>query len=58
MNAIYRLAIPTFNVLGALTVRGKVEVEGSSKVDGNDQIPDPWSSAGIWRACSPSMTWP
>jgi hypothetical protein len=47
LSAIYRVAIPTFNILGALTVRGKVEVEGSSKVDGTDQIPPQWTTSGI-----------
>jgi hypothetical protein len=54
VNAIYRLAYPKFNVLGALTVRGKVEVEGSSKVDGTDQIPADWSSGGICPATGPA----
>ena len=49
VNAVYRLAYPKFNILGALTVRGKVEVQGSSKVDGTDQIPPQWSSSGICR---------
>ena len=52
INAVYRLAVPSFDILGALTVRGKVEVEGSSKVDGNDQIPDPWTASGICPAAS------
>jgi hypothetical protein len=47
VNAIYRIAMPTFNILGALTVRGKVEVQGSSRVDGSDQIPDQWGTSGI-----------
>ena len=52
VNAIYRLAVPSFDILGALTVRGKVEVEGSSKVDGSDQIPDPWTTSGVCPAAS------
>jgi hypothetical protein len=52
VNGIYRLAMPSFNILGALTVRGQVEVQGSSRVDGNDQIPDQWSSSGICPAAS------
>jgi hypothetical protein len=52
INAIYRLAVPSFNILGALTVRGKVEVQGSSKVDGTDQIPPQWSSSGICPAAT------
>lgn len=47
INGIYRLAIPSFNILGALTVRGKVEVQGSSRVNGQDQIPDQWTTSGI-----------
>jgi hypothetical protein len=31
VNAVYRLAYPKFNILGALTVRGQVEVQGSWK---------------------------
>jgi len=52
VNAIYRLAYPSFNILGALTVRGKVEVQGSSKVDGTDAIPPQWTSSGICPAAS------
>jgi hypothetical protein len=52
LNAIYRLAYPNFNILGALTVRGKVEVQGSSKVDGTDEIPPQWTTAGICPAAS------
>jgi len=52
VNAIYRLAYPNFNILGALTVRGKVEVQGSSKVDGTDEIPPQWTTAGICPAAS------
>jgi hypothetical protein len=55
VNAIYRLAYPSFNILGALTVRGKVEVQGSSKVDGTDQIPPQWTTAGICPAASGGM---
>ena len=47
VNAIYRVAVPTFNILGALTVRGQVEVQGSSKVDGRDEIPPQWTTSGI-----------
>jgi hypothetical protein len=50
VNAVYRLAYPSFNILGALTVRGKVEVQGSSKVDGADQIPPQWTTSGICPA--------
>jgi hypothetical protein len=52
LNAIYRLAYPNFNIIGALTVRGKVEVQGSSKVDGHDEIPPQWASSGICPAAS------
>ena len=52
INAIYRIATPSFNILGALTVRGQVEVQGSSKVDGMDQIPDQWTTSGICPAAS------
>jgi len=54
VNAIYRLAYPSFNILGALTVRGKVEVQGSSKVDGNDEIPSQWTASGICPATGPA----
>ena len=50
MNAVYRLAYPSFNIIGALTVRGKVEVQGSSKVDGTDEIPPQWTTSGICPA--------
>jgi hypothetical protein len=55
VNAIYRLAYPKFNILGALTVRGKVEVQGSSKVDGTDEIPGQWTTSGICPAPSGGM---
>ena len=47
LNAVYRLAYPSFNILGALTVRGQVQVQGSSRVDGKDEIPAGWSTSGI-----------
>jgi hypothetical protein len=50
VNAVYRLAYPSFNILGALTVRGKVEVQGSSRVDGRDEIPAGWTTGGICAA--------
>jgi hypothetical protein len=52
VNAIYRIAMPSFNILGALTVRGKVEVGGSSRVDGMDQIPDQWTTSTICPVAS------
>src|SRR5690349_21704657 len=55
INAIYRVAVPTFNILGALTVRGKVEVQGSSKVDGTDEIPPQWAGSGICPVAGPGM---
>jgi hypothetical protein len=55
VNAVYRLAYPSFNIRGALTVRGKVEVQGSSKVDGNDEIPGQWTTSGICPAASGGM---
>lgn len=55
VNSIYRLAYPNFNILGALTVRGKVEVQGSSKVDGADEIPPQWTTSGICPAPGASM---
>ena len=55
LNAVYRLAYPSFNIIGALTVRGKVEVQGSSKVDGTDQIPPQWTTSGICPAASGAM---
>ena len=42
INATYRIAFPTFNIIGALTVRGRVEVQGSSVVDGIDGTPPNW----------------
>ena len=52
LNVVYRLAVPTFTILGALTVRGQVEVEGSSRVDGNDEIPTNWTTSGICPVAS------
>jgi hypothetical protein len=61
VNAVYRLAYPKFNILGALTVRGQVTVQGSSKIDGNDGIPPDWTSGGICPATGgalPAVTAP
>jgi len=55
VNAVYRLAYPSFNIIGALTVRGKVEVQGSSKVDGTDAVPPQWTTSGICPATGTSM---
>jgi len=55
VNAVYRLAYPSFNIIGALTVRGKVEVQGSSKVDGTDGIPPQWTTSGICPPASGGM---
>jgi hypothetical protein len=52
VNAIYRLAYPKFNILGALTVRGQVQVQGSSRVDGHDEVPADWTASGICPAAS------
>jgi len=52
VNAVYRLAYPKFNILGALTVRGQVQVQGSSRVDGRDEIPAGWVTSGICPAAS------
>ena len=55
LNAVYRLAYPNFNILGALTVRGRVEVQGSSKVDGTDAIPPQWTTSGICPVAAGGM---
>ncbi len=55
VSSIYRLAYPNFNILGALTVRGKVEVQGSSKVDGTDVVPAQWASSGLCPATGAAM---
>jgi hypothetical protein len=55
LNAVYRLAYPNFNILGALTVRGRVEVQGSSKVDGSDGIPPQWTTSGICPVAAGGM---
>jgi hypothetical protein len=47
INEILRIARPSFDVLGALTVNGPVSVQGSSKVNGNDSIPDQWRTSSI-----------
>jgi len=52
LNAVYRLAYPKFNILGALTVRGQVEVQGSSRVDGHDEIPAGWTTSAICPAAA------
>ena len=38
-----RLSSPDFNFLGALTVRGGLQIGGSSLVDGNDANPTGWT---------------
>jgi hypothetical protein len=55
VNAAYRIAVPSFNILGALTVKGTVEVQGSSRVDGTDQVPPQWSTSGICPPTGGSM---
>ena len=55
LNAVYRIAYPSFSILGALTVRGKVEVQGSSQVDGTDAVPPQWPTAGICPPTSASL---
>ncbi|HET6681904.1 MAG TPA: pilus assembly PilX N-terminal domain-containing protein [Gemmatimonadaceae bacterium] len=47
INEILRIARPSFDVRGALTVNGPVSVQGSSKVNGNDSIPDQWKTSSI-----------
>jgi len=55
VNAVYRLAYPKFNVLGALTVRGQVTVQGSSRIDGTDGIPPTWTTAGVCPLTGPAL---
>ena len=55
VNTIYRLAIPAFNIQGALTVGGKVEIKGTSLVDGTDLIPADWAAGGICPALGPAV---
>ena len=42
VNSTFRVSVPSFNIIGALTVRGRVEVQGSSMVDGTDGTPPNW----------------
>jgi hypothetical protein len=55
VSSIYRLAYPSFNILGALTVRGQVTVQGSSRIDGTDAIPPDWTGGGICPAPGASL---
>ena len=55
VNTIYRLAIPSFNIQGALTVKSKVEIKGSSLVDGTDLVPPDWVAGGVCPAPGPAV---
>jgi hypothetical protein len=55
LNAIYRLTMPRFNILGALTVRGQVTVQGSSRIDGTDGVPADWTTGGICPASGAAL---
>jgi hypothetical protein len=43
VSQLVRVVGPTFNIRGALTVRGQTKIGGSSLVDGNDDNPAGWS---------------
>lgn len=45
VSQLVRMMTPTFNVLGALTVRGSTKIGGSSEINGYDQNPSGWSCA-------------
>lgn len=47
INNVIRIAIPSFNPRGALTVRGGVTVQGSSQVNGNDSLPPQWKNQAV-----------
>lgn len=44
VSQLVRMVGPTFNVLGALTVRGATQIGGASLINGNDQNPTGWTS--------------
>ena len=43
VSQLVRMMVPTFNVLGALTVRGATQIGGASQINGNDSKPSGWS---------------
>jgi hypothetical protein len=47
---VVRIVRPQINFLGALTIRGAVNIGGASFIEGNDSIPDGWTE------CPPTST--
>lgn len=43
VSQLVRLMTPTFNILGALTVRGETRIGGSSQINGTDKSPLGWT---------------
>ncbi len=49
-SMIIKLLQPQFNFIGALTVRGALQVGGSSNINGNDTAPNGWSCPSLTNA--------
>jgi len=43
VSQLVRIVGPTFNILGALTVRGNTQIGGASMINGNNMSPAGWS---------------
>lgn len=47
VSQLVRMMTPTFNVLGALTVRGETKIGGSSEINGYDSNPATWTCPSV-----------
>lgn len=57
VSQLVRLMTPTFNILGALTVRGETKIGGSSQINGTDKSPLGWSCPAA-EAAKPGIAIP
>lgn len=53
-----RLSSPDFNFLGALTMRGGLQIGGNSEVNGNDANPSGWGDCDLAQGGLPGVTMP
>lgn len=53
-----RLSAPTFNFLGALTMRGGLQIGGNSEVNGNNANPTGWGDCNVATGALPGVVMP
>jgi hypothetical protein len=53
-----RLSSPNFNFLGALTLRGGLQIGGNSEVDGNNSNPEGWGECDDATGSMPGIAMP